>query len=60
MITTLSIVVNKLNCTSNKYLIDWQYRQDDGEWRDLKVPNTDPNILHTFTLNLTIIHGERK
>ena len=39
-------------------LIDWEYLQDDGQWRDLKVVNTDPNIQHTFTLNLTIKHGE--
>ena len=41
-------------------LIDWEYLQDDGEWRDLKEVNTDQNILHTFTLNLTINHGQRK
>ena len=39
-------------------LIDWEYLQDDGQWRDLKEVNTDQNILHTFTLNLTINHGE--
>jgi len=37
-------------------LIDWEYLQDDGQWRDLKEVNTDQNILHTFTLNLTINH----
>ena len=41
-------------------LIDWEYLQDDGQWRDLKVVNSDPNIQHTFTLYLTIKHGERK
>ena len=44
-------------------LIDWEYLQDDGQdgqWRDLKEVNTDQNILHTFTLNLTIKHGQRK
>merc|ERR550539_638719 len=40
-------------------LIDWEYLQydgQDGQWRDLKEVNTDKNILHTFTLNLTIKH----
>ena len=41
-------------------LIDWEYLQDDGQWRDLKEVNTDQNILHTFTLNLTIKHGQSK
>ena len=41
-------------------LIDWQYLQDDGQWRDLKEVNTDQNIQHTFTMNLSIIHGQRK
>ena len=36
-------------------LIDWEYQQDDGEWRDLKEVSPDHNIQHTFTLNLTII-----
>ena len=39
-------------------LIDWEYLQDDGQWRDLKVVNTDLNIQHTFTLNPTNNHGE--
>ena len=41
-------------------LIDWEYLQDDGQWRDLKEVNTDQNIQHTFTMNLTIKHGQRK
>ena len=41
-------------------LIDWEYLQDDGEWRDLKEVNTNQNILHTFTLSLTIKHGQKK
>ena len=41
-------------------LIDWQYLQDDGQWRDLKEVNTDQNIQHTFTMNLSIKHGQRK
>ena len=41
-------------------LIDWEYLQDDGQWRDLKEVNTDQNIQHTFTMNLSIKHGKRK
>ena len=41
-------------------LIDWEYLQDDGQWRDLKEVNTDQNIQHTFTMNLTIKHGQSK
>ena len=41
-------------------LIDWEYLQDDGQWRDLKEVNTDQNIQHTFTMNLSIKHGQRK
>ena len=38
-------------------LIQWQY-EEQGQWRDLKVVNRNPNIQHTFTLNLTINHSE--
>ena len=38
-------------------LIQWEHLSN-GTWTDLKVVNTDPNIQHTFTLNLTINHGE--
>lgn len=38
-------------------LIQWQHLSN-GQWTDLKMVNTDPNIRHTFTLNLTINHGE--
>ena len=36
-------------------LIDWQYLQDDGQWRDLKVVNTDPNILKTKPSLCTVV-----
>ena len=39
-------------------LIQWQHLSNGQTWTDLKVVNTDPNIQHTFTLNLTINHGE--
>ena len=38
-------------------LIQWEHLSS-GQWTDLKLVNTDPNIQHTFTLNLTINHGE--
>ena len=38
-------------------LIQWEHLSN-GQWTDLSVVNTDPNIQHTFTLNLTINHGE--
>ena len=38
-------------------LIQWEHLSN-GQWTDLSVVNTDPNIRHTFTLNLTINHGE--
>ena len=38
-------------------LIQWEHLTR-GQWTDLKVVNTDPNIQHTFTLNLSINHGE--
>ena len=38
-------------------LIQWE-QLNNGQWTDLKVVNTDPNIQHTFTLNLTINHGK--
>ena len=41
-------------------LIDWEYQQDDGEWRDLKEVSPDQNIQHTFTLSLSIKHGQSK
>ena len=39
-------------------LIQWQHLSSGQTWTDLKVVNTDPNIQHTFTLNLTINQGE--
>ena len=41
-------------------LLDWEYQQDDGEWRDLKEVSPDQNIQHTFTLSLSIKHGQSK
>ena len=39
-------------------LIQWQHLSNGQTWTDLKVVNTDPNIQHTFTLNLAINHGK--
>ena len=38
-------------------LIQWEHLTN-GQWTDLKVVNTNPNIPHAFTLNLTINHGD--
>ena len=39
-------------------LIQWEHLSSGQTWTDLSVVNTDPNIQHTFTLNLTINQGE--
>ena len=38
-------------------LIQWEHLSN-GTWTELSVVNTDPNIQHTFALNLTNNHGE--
>ena len=38
-------------------LIQWQFQQDDGQWRILKAPK-DPYSPEPFTLNITIEDGK--
>ena len=41
-------------------LIQWQFQQDDGQWRELKAPNDPwfPEPFNIFTLNITIEDGK--
>ena len=41
-------------------LIQWQFQQDDGQWRELKAPKDPrfPEPFNTFTLNITIEDGK--
>ena len=43
-------------------LIQWEVQQDDGTWRELKVPKDplDPYSFPVFTLNITIGTGNNK
>ena len=41
-------------------LIQWQFQQANGQWRDLKAPKDRwfPEPFNTFTLNITIEDGK--
>ena len=43
-------------------LIQWQFQQNDGQWRELKAPKDprDPYSFQIFTLNITIGTGNNK